>query len=233
MASKSHVATHRMAIPPTTRTATAAHAGSATETISISPESLRAGIERLGFSGDECHGRRCRFSVSAPAGGSSIGDRARWAFCCSPRRASSTVKALWGSCPHAEVDVPRGFFDAAFDVTLVGGHARCDADLHDRWQHALAHQRHRGRSRTTKPPWRKRHVNVTTTTTLRVLVLKDRYADAPVVTHSYLFLDDVIRQPAQPAGMPTQLGRRVGGLRDGSRRGRRSRVSRADHPGPA
>ncbi len=42
------------------------------------------------------------------------------------------------------------------------------------------------------------------TSLLRVRALRPGYEPSPTVTHSYLFLQDVIRQPADPPGFPTQ-----------------------------
>lgn len=44
---------------------------------------------------------------------------------------------------------------------------------------------------------------LTTTATLRAAALREGYAPSGVATHSYLFLEDVIHQPAAPAGWPT------------------------------
>lgn len=46
-------------------------------------------------------------------------------------------------------------------------------------------------------------LTLTSTTVLRAAAFLDGWADSAVATHSYLFLSDVIRQPAAPAGWPT------------------------------
>ena len=51
-------------------------------------------------------------------------------------------------------------------------------------------------------------ISVTTTTTLRVAAFKSGYLPTNVDTHTYLFLDDVIRQPSAPSGAPTTWGSR-------------------------
>ena len=51
-------------------------------------------------------------------------------------------------------------------------------------------------------------IPVTTTTTLRAAAFKSGMLPTNVDTHSYLFLDDVIRQPANPAGAPATWGTR-------------------------
>jgi len=49
-------------------------------------------------------------------------------------------------------------------------------------------------------------VPITTTTCLRVVAFKPRWKASRVGTQTYIFLDDVIRQPARPPGWPTAWG---------------------------
>jgi hypothetical protein len=45
-------------------------------------------------------------------------------------------------------------------------------------------------------------IPIDTTTVLRAVALREGWGDSPVVAHSFLFLEDVIRQPAAPEGYP-------------------------------
>ena len=47
-------------------------------------------------------------------------------------------------------------------------------------------------------------IDIATTTTLRAAAFRDRYVPSEIVTHSYLFLADVIQQPEQPDGYPSR-----------------------------
>ncbi|UCD49516.1 MAG: CotH kinase family protein [Phycisphaerales bacterium] len=47
---------------------------------------------------------------------------------------------------------------------------------------------------------------ITTTTHVRSLASKPGWRSAPVTTHSYIFVDDVAQQPADPPGWPTDWG---------------------------
>jgi len=49
-------------------------------------------------------------------------------------------------------------------------------------------------------------VPITTTTCLRAVAFKTGWKASNVDTHTYVFLDDVIRQPARPPGFPTNWG---------------------------
>ncbi|YCM46396.1 lamin tail domain-containing protein [Verrucomicrobiaceae bacterium 227] len=52
-------------------------------------------------------------------------------------------------------------------------------------------------------------ISVTTTTTLRAAAFKTNFLPTNVDTHTYLYLEDVIRQPANPSGAPSQWGNRA------------------------
>ncbi len=96
---------------------------------------------------------------------------------------------------------PRGFFDNAQDVVLA-----CDtpgATLVYTLDGTAPTPTHgtlipaadaRARATTTVP--------VTTTAYLRAAAFRDGWQDSAVVTHSYLFLADVVHQPALPVGLP-------------------------------
>jgi len=49
-------------------------------------------------------------------------------------------------------------------------------------------------------------VRVATTTVLRAAAFLEGYETSEVTTHSYLFLNDVVRQPAKPTGFPSTWG---------------------------
>ena len=49
-------------------------------------------------------------------------------------------------------------------------------------------------------------IPITTTTHVRTLASKPGWRSAPVTTHSYIFVDDVAQQPANPPGWPTDWG---------------------------
>jgi len=52
-------------------------------------------------------------------------------------------------------------------------------------------------------------ISITTTTCLRAQATKTGWKSSEIVTCSYIFLDDVIRQPANPEGFPTTWGSRA------------------------
>ena len=50
------------------------------------------------------------------------------------------------------------------------------------------------------------HVPINTTTSLRAIAVKPGFKPTNIDTHTYIFLDDVIRQPARPNGFPANWG---------------------------
>ena len=63
-------------------------------------------------------------------------------------------------------------------------------------------------------------VPITTTTTLRAIAFREGWRSSKVMTHSYIFVNDVARQPANPSGWPDNWGANGEVNRnDGSRNG--------------
>ena len=49
-------------------------------------------------------------------------------------------------------------------------------------------------------------LNVSTTTTLRAIAVKDGFRSTNIDTHTYIFINDVVKQPAEIDGYPTDWG---------------------------
>lgn len=90
------------------------------------------------------------------------------------------------------VSPPRGFYDAPFTATLAtdtpGATVVYTLD---------------GTLPTLENGTVGTAVEVPTTATLRVAAYLDGWAPSDVVTHTYLFIADIVRQPAAPPGVPT------------------------------
>ena len=104
----------------------------------------------------------------------------------------SDVQVFDGFVSDVQMDVPRGLYDAAIDVAITTGtpgaviRYTTDGSL-PTLEHGLAY---------TAP------IQVGTTTTLRAAAFKADHIPSPVVTQTYVFPQDVIRQPTDPAGFP-------------------------------
>ena len=87
----------------------------------------------------------------------------------------------------------RGFFDEPFEVTITTD----TADAVIRYTTDGTKPTDTNGSQYAGP------IAVDTTTTLRAAAFKTGYEPTNVDTQSYIFLDDVLRQPANPAGLPS------------------------------
>ena len=91
-----------------------------------------------------------------------------------------------------EADVTRGFFDAPFNVNLTTSAAGAEIYF---TTDASEPSPTNGTLYTAPIP-------VTTTTTLRAGAFRTGEAPLRITTHTYIFLDDVVQQPANPPGYP-------------------------------
>lgn len=110
-----------------------------------------------------------------------------------PGAPNSTGTSFEGIVAAPRVSVPRGFFDGPVEVGLTsatpGSSVRytLDGSEPDRTHGTLY----------SGP------VRITTTSHLRVVAYRAGWLPSEVVTHSYIFPDDVLDQPALPSGFPT------------------------------
>lgn len=87
---------------------------------------------------------------------------------------------------------PRGFHAEAFTLTLQAPDGAELAYTTDGSAPSAEHGTRATRAELT----------IATTTLVRAVSLREGWATSSVATHSYLFLADVVRQPALPAGLP-------------------------------
>ncbi|MES2643672.1 MAG: CotH kinase family protein [Myxococcota bacterium] len=101
------------------------------------------------------------------------------------------------------VDAPiitpaRGFYDAAFTATLTAPPGATLVYTTDGSAPTLDH----GTVVAATDAGAVTERTVSTTALLRAATFRDGYAASDIVTHTYLFLADVVQQPAAPAGLP-------------------------------
>ncbi len=96
--------------------------------------------------------------------------------------------------------VARGFLDAPTSVALASGDAALFYTLDGSTP-----------TPTTGLPY-EGPIQIETTTTLRAVAVSPMGLTTPVVTHTYIFLDDVVRQPEEPPGYPSSFAHDYDGL---------------------
>ena len=94
---------------------------------------------------------------------------------------------------EVEVDMPRGFYQSAFQVTLTT--AAANADIY--YTTDGSEPSTTNGTRYTSP------ITIRTTTNLRAGAFRPGEAPLKITTHTYIFLDAVVQQPANPPGFPS------------------------------
>jgi hypothetical protein len=111
--------------------------------------------------------------------------------------APNDASITWaGILPPVEVSVPHGLFDAPFTVELSNPNSAVRIVYTTDGSTPTGEQ-----GIPYEGP-----IEITQTTPLRAVALLDDHAPSPVVTQSYIFVDDVLRQPSDPAGWPDNWG---------------------------
>ena len=128
-----------------------------------------------------------------------------WYYLSSPSPESENAVAFLGEVATPLLDHTRGFYEESFSVTIstetddadiyysFDGTAPCELNPRGEIQGILY----------TGP------IQIDTTTCLKVQAMKSGWKNSNIETHTYIFLDDVIRQPSNPEGFPTTWGNRM------------------------
>ncbi|KPK48167.1 MAG: hypothetical protein AMK72_07385, partial [Planctomycetes bacterium SM23_25] len=109
-----------------------------------------------------------------------------------PTPGAENVPGVLGMVEDTEFSVDRGFYDVPFEVAITtdtpGAEIRYTLD---------------GSEPTATTGTRYQNpIPVSTTTTLRAMAYKPGYLSTNIDTQTYIFLDQVLQQPSNPAGFP-------------------------------
>lgn len=113
-----------------------------------------------------------------------------------PGRANNEASAWLGLTPPVEFGVSRGFFEQPFTVTLAA--ATPDTVIY-----------YTANGSEPTPRTGQRYANpisITRTTLLRAMAVQPKRKPSASVTHSYIFIADVLKQPQTPPGFPATWG---------------------------
>lgn len=108
--------------------------------------------------------------------------------------ATPGAENVFGSLPFApNFSTTRGFFKSAFDVslTLPGGEGQIYYSINGTRPSQTTGTLYTG------------PIHITTTTPLSAVTVNSAGLSSEIITHTYIFLTDVLSQPAAPAGYPT------------------------------
>jgi len=124
-------------------------------------------------------------------------------FLAIPTPAAENDGAYLGEVDDTKFSHKRGFYDTPFSVTIATEtkNAVIYYTLDGTEPYNVTNVgRSPGGTVYTGP------VPITTTTSLRAIAIKPGWKPTNMDAQTYIFLDDVIRQPARPAGFPTNWG---------------------------
>lgn len=131
-----------------------------------------------------------------PDGGSS------WVFMASPTPGTANKQGSIGQIEAVVLNPHRGFYFGPIDVSLSCATPGAqiwytlDGSIPHSWQ-AYARGGGRWLGQVYSGP-----IRITKTTCIRAVAIKSGWIDSPVVSHTYIFPSDIIRQPPNPPGFP-------------------------------
>jgi CotH protein/lamin tail-like protein/chitobiase/beta-hexosaminidase-like protein len=125
----------------------------------------------------------------------------QWRYFGAPTPGSANTAGYAGLVADTKFSHDRGFYDAPFYVTLTT--ATEGASIYYTVDGSEPFDEDRGApgGHSYSEP-----IFINTTTCLRAVAFKLGWKPTNIDTQTYLFLDDVIRQPANPSGWPTNWG---------------------------
>ncbi len=187
--------------PGTTTQATATHQGSATETFELPATLLRAGANLLAIQGLNLSADDNDFLLVPTLRGRQVTDTSV-GFLQDPTPGRFNTASVLGFLPPPVLDVTHGLYEEAFQL-------RVDSP----WPGATLVYTMDGRTPTLSQgqqvPAADPHtpasitLDIAGTTLLRAAIFQSDYAPSSVATQSYLFLPDILQQPARPADLPS------------------------------
>jgi len=125
-----------------------------------------------------------------------------WTYMTSPTPGAANKQGQQGQVSDVVFQPHRGFYSGPIDVTLTtvtpGAQIwyTLDGNVPHTWQ-AYARGGGRWLGQVYNGP-----IRVTKTTCIRAVAIKTGWIDSPVVSHTYIYPDQVIRQPPNPPGFP-------------------------------
>ncbi len=131
------------------------------------------------------------------------GTSTAWGYMLSPTPGQANSEAYLGIVRPVRFSVDRGFYDGPFSLVLST--STPGAEIWYTLNADVPHARdeHTGQligRRYTGP------IQISTTACVRAVAIKSGWKNSSIVSHTYLYLDDVIRQPRRPDGFPSRWG---------------------------
>jgi len=126
-----------------------------------------------------------------------------WHLLTIPTPGMSNVKPAMGVVSNLRFSHERGFYDAAFDLTIT-----CKTPGAEIYYTTDGSRPYLQGGRLPTGTLYTRPIRITRTTCLRAIAVLQDWVPSPVETQTYLFPANVAQQSAQPAGFPSTWGAR-------------------------
>lgn len=184
-----------------TDAATTTNRGSSTETIFLPRSALRTGQNVLAIQGLNVAADDNDFVLLPQLTGRRVTDH-DVGFMAMPTPGAFNASSVAGFLDEPTFSVPRGFYAEPLQVTVSA--SRPGATLIFTTDGSAPSREH-GQAivPADAESLAEVTVDVNSTQAVRAVTVLDGWASSAVETHSYLFLDQIIRQPERPEGMPS------------------------------
>jgi hypothetical protein len=127
-----------------------------------------------------------------------------WRFFDEPSPAGANAIVFEGFVEDVQFSHTRGFYDESFYLTLA-----TETEGTEIYYTTNFSEPNEIAGRTMTGTLYTAPVLITRTTCIRAVAFKPGWRSSNLATRTYIFLDDVIRQPTNPAGFPTSWGNRT------------------------
>ncbi len=133
------------------------------------------------------------------------GDSTTWGYMFIPTPGQANTQGYMGVVQPVQFSIERGFYDEP--LSLVLSTSTPGAEI---WYTLNADVPHVPDEHTGQLTGRRYAgpIQISTTTCVRAVAIKSGWKDSSIISHTYLYLDDVIRQPRRPDGFPSRWGPR-------------------------
>ena len=137
--------------------------------------------------------------------GRQSGNSTVWGYMFSPTPGQANTQAYLGIVQPVRFSIERGFYDEPLSLALST--STPGAEIWYTLNADVPHAPNENNGQLTGQRYTG-PVQISTTTCVRAVAIKSGWKDSSIVSHTYLYLDDVIRQPRRPDGFPSRWGQR-------------------------
>ena len=187
--------------PTVSATAVAEHEGTLVESLLLQLDAMQVGENLLAIHGLNISPDDSDFLVAPQLFGINITQGSRGYFT-APTPGDINGTSIDGFLSKPIISVPHGLFTSAFDVSVTSGAGETLVYTTDGSEPTL--QNGSVVTPTMATDIASAELSIDETTVLRARSFRNRFHPSETTTHSYVFVDSVLSQPADPEGLPAR-----------------------------